>query len=288
VSIPPPLSHCAACGDPVSRAVVHFPAIGILRCAECGLVFADPARYRVDPATVYGDSYFEGEEYAGYRRDRDVLEHNFGGLIRRMRPWSRAGRLFEIGCAYGFFLNLCRNQWDAEGIDVSETGVKHAREVLGVRARRGEFLDETLAPGSFDAFCMWDTLEHLARPDLYVEKAAQCLRPGAFLFLTTGDIGSLVARWRRERWRLIHPPTHLFYFSRPTVTRMLSRFGFDVVEISSQGYYRSLDSMFRQMALRARPDPWRRLLEMLGRSRPARVPVYLNLHDIMFVAARRR
>ena len=284
---PPPLSHCAACGEPVSCAVPHFPSIGILRCAGCGLVFADPVRWRIDASAVYAESYFAGEEYADYRRDRKMLEANFRTLIRRMERWSSGGRLFEIGCAYGFFLNLGRGRWDAQGIDVSEDGVRHACEELGVAARRGEFLEEPVAPESFDAFCLWDTIEHLARPDLYVEKISRSLRPGGCLFLTTGDIGSAVARRRGEKWRLIHPPTHLFYFSRPTVTRMLDRFGLDVVEIGSQSYTRSLDSMFRQLALRARGAS-RALLERLGRVRLFQIPISLDLGDIMFVAARRR
>jgi SAM-dependent methyltransferase len=284
---PPPLSECAACGEPVARAVPHFPSIGLLRCAGCGLVFADPVRYRVDPAAVYAESYFEGEEYADYRRDRKMLEANFRSVLRRMEPWSRGGRLFEVGCAYGFFLNLCRGKWSAEGVDVSEPAVRHAREELLVSARFGEFLDVDVEPAAFDAFCLWDTLEHLARPDLYVEKISRSLRPGGCLFLTTGDIGSAVAQRRGERWRLIHPPTHLFYFSRPTVTRLLDRYGLSVLEIGSQGYTRSLDSMFRQVALRTKP-PWRGFLEKLGRFRPFQVPIPLDLGDIMFVAARRR
>ena len=60
---------------------------------------------------------------------------------------------------------------------------------------------------------MWDTIEHLKRPDLFVQKAAADLRPGGLIALTTGDIGSLNARLRGARWRMIHPPTHLHYFS---------------------------------------------------------------------------
>jgi SAM-dependent methyltransferase len=284
---PPSLTDCAACGEPVARAVPHFPSIGLLRCARCGLVFADPVRWRIDPEAVYAESYFEGEEYADYRRDRKMLEANFRSLMRRVERWSRGGRLFEIGCAYGFFLNLARRRWDAQGIDVTEPGVRHAREELGLQARRGDFLEEPLPPESFDVFCLWDTLEHLARPDLYVEKISRSLKPGGFLFLTTGDIGSAVARRRGEKWRLIHPPTHLFYFDRPTVTRMLDRYGLEVVEIGSQGYTRSLDSMFRQLALRARGST-KGLLEKLGRFRPFQVPITLDLGDIMFVGARRR
>ena len=58
--------------------------------------------------------------------------------------------------------------------------------------------------------CLWDTIEHLAEPEAYLEKIAKSLPVGGWLFLTTGDIGSPMARARGSRWRMIHPPTHLY------------------------------------------------------------------------------
>lgn len=277
------MSDCSACGGPLARSSPHFPELAIRRCDGCGLVYADQERWRVDPPKLYGSDYFHGEEYADYVRDRAIAELNFKRVIRRMRSWSRGGRLFEIGCAYGFFLRQCAG-WDAEGIDVSADAVAYAKG-LGVRARVGDFLEAPIEP-PYDAFCMWDTIEHLAEPARYVEKIAKSLRPGGHLFLTTGDIGSAMARWRGPRWRLVHPPTHLFYFSRATITRMLARLGLKVVHISSQGYYRSLDSMFYQLSLQRRGTLRRALTALSGLSL-ARVPLYSNLGDIMFVTAHR-
>ena len=65
----------------------------------------------------------------------------------------------------------------------------------------------------------------------YGEKAYEVLKPGGRLFLTTGDIGSWVARIQGPRWRLIHPPTHLHYFSKATITRLLTGLGFSVQEV---------------------------------------------------------
>ena len=42
------------------------------------------------------------------------------------------GKLLEIGCAYGFFLDLARKHWDVRGLDVAEEGVAHARDDLGL------------------------------------------------------------------------------------------------------------------------------------------------------------
>ena len=55
--------------------------------------------------------------------------------------------------------------------------------------------------------------------------------------MTTGDIGSLMARWRGARWRQIHPPTHLHYFSKLTLAQLLERHGFTVAYAGYDGMY---------------------------------------------------
>jgi hypothetical protein len=85
---------------------------------------------------------------------------------------------------------------------------------------------------------MWDTIEHLRRPDLYVEKIASLTEPGALLTITTGDVQSLVARARGSKWRMIIPPVHLHFFSTDTLASLLNNYGFDVIYNRYCGYYR--------------------------------------------------
>jgi hypothetical protein len=138
---------------------------------------------------------------------------------------------------------------------------------------------------------MWDTIEHLLEPQAYVERARDVMVDGGRLFLTTGDIGSAMARLRGERWRMIHPPSHVNYFSRSTITRMLDRAGFQVDPIRSVGTHRDFLNSLHLLGLFSK-KPWvRRAAASTERLLSGRVPplgFYLNLHDIMFVAARRR
>ena len=96
------------------------------------------------------------------------------------------------------------------------------------------------ADAPFDVVCLWDTIEHLLDPRAYLERAHDVLADKGYLFLTTGDIGSAMARMRGASWRMIHPPSHLNYFSRETMTRLLDRVGFDVVSIRSVGTHRDV------------------------------------------------
>jgi hypothetical protein len=131
---------------------------------------------------------------------------------------------------------------------------------------------------------MWDTIEHLVRPDAYVAHIAKLIAPDGFLFISTGDIDSLVARRQGRRWRLIHPPTHLFYFSRSTVTRLLERHGFAVRAIQAMGTHRSLRQTVYSLTVQNNPK-FRGLYEWFAATPLGRMSYYLDIGDIMVVAA---
>jgi SAM-dependent methyltransferase len=259
----------------------------LLRCPGCGLVFADPKLSYEEISQLYGVEYFTGDEYADYLGDKIPIQRSFRHkveLLSRMAPTSR--RLFEIGAAYGFFLELAQRRWEVAGIDVADEAARHAREVLNLDVRTGDFLTAEIPAGYYDVFCMWDTIEHLARPDLYVERAAELIPPGGHFAISTGDIDALVPRRQGRGWRLIHPPTHLFYFSRSTLTRLLERCGFRVTSIKAMGMHRSLRQTVYSLGVQKYPS-LTPLYQRFARSPLGSLYFYLNLGDIMVVTAQR-
>ncbi|MGI8895119.1 MAG: class I SAM-dependent methyltransferase [Casimicrobiaceae bacterium] len=276
---------CLVCGG--ARLTPRWE--GLLACPDCGFLSADMALSDAELSDLYGRDYFHGHEYLDYIEERESLQINFRARLKTLAeliPDLAAKKLFEIGCAYGFFLETVRgNVAAAAGIDISQDAITYATGTLGVRAVAGDYLTHVFAERP-DVIAMWDTVEHLRRPDLFVAKAARDLPAGGHLALTTGDIGSLNARWRGRRWRMIHPPSHLHYFSADTMSRLLDRHGFDVVHVSHPGNSRTVRSiLYIILALRLGR---RGIYERLARLRVSGSTLTINLFDIMFVIARRR
>lgn len=265
---------------------------GLVRCAGCGFVRAAELPEPEALARLYGPGYFRGEEYADYLGDEPAHVQNFRNRFARIT--SVAGALesmFEIGCAYGLWLRTAaKHGVRAAGIDISSEAVRYATETLKLNATVGGFEDAEIAPGEFQAYCMWDTLEHLSHPEVYVARIAGLLPPAGWLFLTTGDIGSPLARRQGERWRMIHPPTHLQYFSRDTVTRLLARYGLDVSCIESTAMCRSLHGTLEGLKLFG-SGPLRTGARVASALVPSaitrRLRFSVDLGDIMLVCARR-
>ncbi len=279
---------CIACGAREWAPLYR----GLVRCSGCGFVRAAELPDPDELARIYGAGYFEGEEYADYLGDKQAHAVNFTRRLRRIEAVAgKIESLYEIGCAYGLWLDTARAQGiRVAGIDISPEAVRHAAETLGLEAAVGAFEDARIAPGQFQAYCMWDTLEHLPHPETYVAKIAKLLPWGGWLFLTTPDIGARHARQQGARWRMIHPPTHLQYFSRESATRFLGRHGLHVAHVESTLVCRSLHGMLEGLK-RFGAGPSRTGAAVLSSLVPGavsrRLKISLDLGDIMLVCARK-
>jgi len=278
---------CLVCGS-IEPVAPLYP--GIVRCRSCGHVSADLRLTDEELFALYNEQFFTGAEYSDYMADERFLRKNFRLRFRELERFiapARHKRLFEIGSAYGFFLDEIRRRFDSvQGIDVTEVGIAHARQRFHLDVVRADFLSHDYGAHKFDVVCLWDTIEHLRAPDLYLKKIAAHTDAGALLAITTGDIGSINARLRKDRWRMIHPPTHLHYFASPTLARLLERCGFDVVYNRYCGFFRSLGNVAYNILVLRCKRPW--LFHQVERTGLANLGFYLNLYDIMYVIARRR
>jgi SAM-dependent methyltransferase len=264
----------------------------LIRCSGCGFVRAAELPAPEELARLYGPGYFQGEEYADYLGDEPAHAQNF--RLRFDRITAVAGAIestFEIGCAYGLWLRTAAGRGvRAAGIDISPDAVHHAADALGLDARLGAFEDAPLRAGEFQTFCMWDTIEHLPTPEAYVEKLSSLLPAGGWFFLTTGDIGSPLAERQRDRWRMIHPPTHLQYFSRETMRRFLARHRLEVAHVESTSVCRSLHGTLEGLKLFGSPAMRTAAgfaSSLLPRAITTRLRFSIDLGDIMLVCARK-
>ncbi|MGH7785812.1 MAG: class I SAM-dependent methyltransferase [Candidatus Binatia bacterium] len=202
------------------RRLVH----AILRCADCQMVhlpieYAPPVSYE-DAADPY---YLEQEP------QRVANAHRLLSLI------PAGGRLLEIGCACGFLLLAARERgFAAQGVEMSAWASGHARQAFGLDVRTGTLEAQGLPADHFDAVVLADVIEHLFDPRATLREIHRILRPGGRLLLLTPDVGSVMARLFGPRWWGLLDD-HYFYFSRPTLERLLNDEGFAVERVSALG-----------------------------------------------------
>src|SRR5688500_16629863 len=105
---------CPACGAATPHRYLYAKnGCDILRCTQCGLGRADAAHF--DPAAYYTGDYFSGghaDGYADYRGTEPVLRREFARTVDFIRHYRAGGKLLDVGCAYGFFLQEARKHFD--------------------------------------------------------------------------------------------------------------------------------------------------------------------------------
>ena len=221
---------CPACRQGTTHRLLYSKnGCDILQCAECGLGRAQASGF--DPGSYYTGDYFSGghaDGYADYRGAEPVLRREFAHTVEFIRKYREGGRLLDVGCAYGFFLQEARAFYEVAGIELAEDAAAYGR-AQGLRVLSGVADEETLAEfGMMDVIVLLDVIEHLSDPDTTLELCARHLNPRGIMVITTGDFASLYARLAGASWRLMTPPQHLSYFTRNSIERMARPFGLQI------------------------------------------------------------
>jgi SAM-dependent methyltransferase len=248
----------------------------LVECMNCGLVYVPAA---TEDRAEFDDHYYVEGVYADYVQDREAIHRSAVSRLQTLERAVQGRRLLDVGCAAGYFLEAARTRgWNGAGLELSAYSVQLARR-LALEVFEASILAPPPLP-VFDAITMWDTIEHIPRPDIAVENVRRMLRPGGVLVISTGDRRSLVARALGRRWRLMHDPTHKFFFDEPTLSSLLATAGFRVLSVSRPGKWVSAGMILHQLP----PGPTtaaRRALSARGWN-PA---LYVNLGDVMTMVA---
>jgi SAM-dependent methyltransferase len=242
-----------------------------MRCLSCDLIYANVTES--DIVHAYEMDYYKSV-YPDYENDKNIHDMNNFKLLRKIEKYFPPGTMIEIGSAFGFFLEVAeKRKWKAHGYETSEYASAIARTKYHQDVRTTNFLTDDIQT-KVDVICLFDTIEHLLKPSLYIEKISDSLKKNGGLIITTGDISSWVARVSGKKWRMIVPPLHIYYYSRRTITRLLEQYGFEILSISNESKYQNLNSILKyQFGINKKAVP--------------QIPVRVNIGDIMQVIAKK-
>jgi SAM-dependent methyltransferase len=213
---------CPSCACvTVQQKLYSKNSCDILRCTQCGLGRAESSDF--DARTYYTEDYFFGarrDGYADYRGSEPVLRHEFARTVDYIRGFRRGGRLLEIGCAYGFFLEEAGRFYDVGGIEIADGAVAFC-QARGLSVIGGVAEEATVAQfGMLDVIVLLDVIEHLPDPHGTLELCRRHLNPGGVIVITTGDFSSFYAKLAGRNWRLMTPPQHLWFFTPKSIRRL--------------------------------------------------------------------
>jgi len=284
---------CEICGGTTFRPLFVKNNLHYFRCSTCQLTRIQPQPSDETLAQVYSDKYFEAW---GVQTDADQVERlkkeTFKRHVLNKVPLKKNIRILDCGAAFGALMTVAQEAGcEAYGIEFSPAAARHITEKFGPnRVFAGPFeqaLFPSLGTTGFDVIFMCDFIEHVRDPLTILRKAAQMLRPGGHLVLTTPDAGSPSCRFMRASWPHYHIE-HLFYFNRRNLARLLTQAGFTVTHIGPAKKVVDLDYLCHHFNARPRPlvTPAANLLARCLGSKLRKWPLTFSLGQMILVAER--
>ncbi len=184
-------------------------------------------------------------------------------IMRLTEHVGSGERVLDIGCGNGYIAGLFAERGcTVVGVDPSDSGIEAARAAHP----QGRFeidvatpdLCERLGEAPFDLVVSAEVAEHVYDADQWAAACFNALRPGGTLVLTTPYHGYLknVAIAVTDRWDKHHTSleagNHIKFWSRRTMSALLSRNGFEVRAFLGAG---RLPYLWKSMVMSAiRPE----------------------------------
>ena len=194
-----------------------------VRCRDCGLIFLK----RIDPAEER-EKYETGVHELVDNADRlEFRKAVFEESLQEVASLKRPGRLLDIGCGNGLFLDLARKYgWETYGVELAPVAWTYATEVLGLNVARGDLSEIRFEDSFFDVVTLYDVLCHLPSPLEQLIEIHRILKVGGLLVLRVRNATFHVGLIRFLQSLEPYLVFHLYCFTPKTIRYMLRKTGY--------------------------------------------------------------
>lgn len=227
----------------------------VVACSRCGLMRTNP-RPAPEAMGLYYRSDYRPYQLTRQRRPRGA-ELTSRILLAQATPALPPGRMLEIGCASGSYLDLmARRGWQVAGVEYGKDAAAFSR-ARGFTVHAGPLETAPEPEEPFDLVTGWMVVEHLLEPVACLRKLASWTRPGGWLAISVPNAGSPAFRLFRESYYPLQMPYHLYHFTERTLGALLRETGWQVRMVR---YERNLSDEIGSLGIvLQRHTFWRRL-----------------------------
>jgi SAM-dependent methyltransferase len=232
-------------------------------------------------------TYTQWSKSPGYVNWEEYLTNVFTRMVRDIQRFKPAGRVLEIGSSLGYMLVVLNAAgFEGEGIEPSEFAVNYARQ-RGLKVTEGYFESGVYPKVSFDVVIANHVLEHIPDPAPFLIEIREVLKESGVFVVGLPNFGSVEAQLFKSRWRFLMPEQHYFQFDPSTLASVLTKNGFDILELKTTVTFTELASMWQELR-RACVKDRKRLLYYVLEFLPAAVQHVLGRGTGLQVIARKK
>lgn len=236
---------CPVCGSSSRKALARFEKKSYFQCMDCGMKYMVQFRIKED---IYSKEYFFSEyknQYGKtYIEDFPHIQEMAGKRLKQIRKLNPIkGKLLDIGCAYGPFLQTASEKgYGAMGLEISEDAVKYIKDNFkNIDAQQGDLnLKETrdlFNDKEFQVITLWYVIEHFSNLIEILPYLASRLEKGGVLAMATPYASGVSGRYNTDHFYSISPEDHYTLWDRKSAVESLKRAGFSKIRFVSTGHH---------------------------------------------------
>lgn len=205
------------------------------QCTDCSY-----EKSTLEPAINSSAEHILIDESSRKSALQDLRVSNFRKIIdnlQTLRP--HGGRLLEVGCAHGWFLDLASKSFEVLGLE-PDRDIYQSSRYDGNNVRMGYF-PKALAPNEmFDVIVFNDVIEHIPDIQKTIMDCGKHLNLGGLVVLnlpSSQGIFYRLSKWLvklgfpgsfNRMWQVGLPSPHVHYLNTDNTTSLLERNGFAV------------------------------------------------------------
>lgn len=193
----------------------------IFACESCKVQFMDPQLSDVEITELYSEAYYKSWGVSGDSENESSKQMKIDTFKLRLAQIQKLvprGKILDIGCATGFFLEAARDLgYEPFGIELSDYSSQLAKKKFGNESIfHGKLEDSPFQAKSFDVISMFDLIEHVRVPSQTLGIAASLLKNEGIIVITTPDNSSLSNKLMGKKWTH-YKKEHFYYFDKQSL-----------------------------------------------------------------------
>ena len=226
---------CALCNLDDAEPFFEDRGFQLVRCRRCGLVYINPRptlKESDEMCNMSVDADAEIMDHFGYESYAYLHELKARKFLKILSSFVKRGKILDIGCAAGFFLNQARCQgFDVQGVELSKEFCTYARDRFKLYVFQGTLRENRFPDEHFDVVTMFDVLSHLRAPVEDLNEINRILKRDGLLFIETGNKGELDAKAVEKFGAVWGSPAHQYHYGTETLVKLLETTQFECLSI---------------------------------------------------------
>ncbi|MCX7966168.1 MAG: class I SAM-dependent methyltransferase [Syntrophorhabdaceae bacterium] len=233
---------CPGCDSEKSEPQFEKNGFFYVLCKNCETLYVNPRPTYEKLMEIYIDSpstrFWVNEFFMPMteaRREK-IFKPRAQDISERFLALN-TGTIGDIGAGFGIFLEELKKFWPF----AKTIAIEPSHEMAEICRKKGldviESPIEDIAPEhyQFDLLTSFELLEHLHDPHNFIKNSYSLLKDNGYFYLTTLNGLGFDIQLLWDKSKSVTPPHHLNFFNPQSVSLLLDKAGFKVIEVSTPG-----------------------------------------------------